>query len=287
MSVKDVLLQGIMKPRAFGPVTGLIDHYIDEKIRSLPNLVPNTNISEEDVFIIGYPKSGHTWFQMLVAGVMYGLDFDYMPYSVVWDLVPDHAWPYYRRYSTPTFFKSYDFPQPQYRRVVYLLRDGRDVMVSCYHQMGAVRNRRGPARDFWQVVQGRHGDYPEPTKWHEHVEAWLSNPYGAQMLIIRYEDLKRDTVKELQRFCQFVGTERDHALLEQAAQQGSFQQMRDKERREGLGKPTWGHRFPRRLKDQPIVRRGEVGSYKDEMPAEILDVFLQDAGETLRKLGYL
>jgi len=287
MSVKDVLLQRLVNRRAFGPVTGLINHYIDEKIRSLPNLVPNTNISEEDVFITGYPKSGHTWFQTLVAGVIYGIDFDYMPYSVVWDLVPDHAWPYYRRYSTPTFFKSYDFPQPQYRRVVYLLRDGRDVMVSCYHQMVAVRNQRGQKRDFLQVVQGCHGDYPEPTKWHEHVQAWLSNPYGAHMLIIRYEELKRDAVKEVQRFCQFVGVERDHALVEQAAQQGSFQQMRDKERREGLGNPMGGRRLPLRLKNQPVVRRGEVGSYKDEMPAEILDVFLQDAGDTLRKLGYL
>jgi len=29
-----------------------------------------------------------------------------------------------------------------------------------------------------------------------------------------------------------------------------------------------------------------VGSYKDEMPAEVLSAFLKDSGDTLRRCGY-
>ena len=28
----------------------------------------------EDIFIVGYPKSGNTWFQNLVVGAVYGMD---------------------------------------------------------------------------------------------------------------------------------------------------------------------------------------------------------------------
>jgi hypothetical protein len=37
----------------------------------------------------------------------------------------------------------------------------------------------------------------------------------------------------------------------------------------------------------PFVRRGEVGSHRDEMPAETLAHFMLDAEATLRATGYL
>jgi len=99
---------------------------------------------EEDIFIVGYPKSGHTWFRNLVASLIYGVDTENTPYPIIQALVPDVSTtiplpPYYRRYATPTFFKSHMPPQPGYRRVVYLLRDGRDVLVSYYHYLAAVK----------------------------------------------------------------------------------------------------------------------------------------------------
>ena len=40
-------------------------------------------------------------------------------------------------------------------------------------------------------------------------------------------------------------------------------------------------------KDKFFVRRGEVGSHKDEMPEEVLEAFLLDANPTLRKYSYV
>lgn len=51
---------------------------LNEKIRSqISALTGLAHLSEtvaEDVFIVGHPKSGNTWFQNLVAGVIYGVD---------------------------------------------------------------------------------------------------------------------------------------------------------------------------------------------------------------------
>jgi hypothetical protein len=222
-------------------------------------------------------KSGNNWLRTLVAGVIYGADPEYTPHSVILELIPNHGpkKPYYKRYSTPMFFKSHYFPQPEYRRVVYLLRDGRDVMVSYLHHIRAMENREV---DFLKLVQGQ--DVRLGGGWPAHVEAWLSNPYRAEMIVIRYEDLKRDPVAELRRFCEFVGVPREDSLLERVVRKAAFENMRQKEALYGLGMRDW----PR---DQFFVRRGQVGSYKDEMPREVLRVFLREAGGTLRKLGYV
>jgi hypothetical protein len=56
--------------------------------------------------------------------------------------------------------------------------------------------------------------------------------------------------------------------------------MRDKEDRLGMDYRTWP-------KDRHFVRRGTVGSHEDEFPPAVLEAFMRDAGDTLRKLGYL
>jgi hypothetical protein len=254
------------------PFQRLIDGKARSEILSITNWYPIIEYSPEDVFIVGYPKSGHTWFQNLVVGIVYGLAPEYIPDTLVQEIVPDvHYKHYYKRYGTPMFFKSHHLPQPEYKRVVYLLRDGRDVMVSLYHHNAALTKEEV---DFMGLVQGG-GDM---GGWHKHVEAWLSNPYGAEMLIVKYEDLQQGE-RELARFCAFVGIERDKALLEKVYEGASFAKMRLKEVQSGWDDPRWP-------KDKPFVRRGQIGSYKDEMPQEILEAFMSVAGETLHKCGY-
>jgi hypothetical protein len=230
-----------------------------------------------DVFIVAFPKSGMTWFQNLVVGTIYGLDAEQVPDTLVQDLVPDVAYKQsYKRYRTPMFFKSHHLPRPEYRRVVYLLRDGRDALVSFWHHLGALKQQLGPV-DFLRMVQeGTH----LPCKWQCHVAEWQANPFGAETLIIRYEDLQVAPVRELVRFCAFVGEAREPALLARVAEKCSFAAMRQREQRFGWDNANWP-------KDQPFVRRGVVGSYKDEMPADVLEAFLAEAGEILRQVGYL
>lgn len=236
---------------------------------------PIADLDPADVVIAGYPKSGNTWFQNLVAGIVYGLDTRHSTDSMVQHLVPDlDVYAHYRRYSTPSFFKSHRFPEPGFGRVVYLLRDGRDVMVSYYHYLVA---QYGDTLSYEWLI--REGD-DKGHKWHEHVEAWLANPYNADMLIVKYEDLKRDGVWELHRLCEFIGQHESDDFLATVYDQASFQNMQKRETWD-----QWDHRpwWPR---DRHFVRRGQVGSYKDEMSPEILEAFLAQAGDTLNRCGY-
>jgi hypothetical protein len=239
--------------------------------------MPMTQFAEEDVFIVGYPKSGNTWFQDIVAALAFGALPEFAPQLLVQDLVPDAgaSATYYKRYATPMFFKSHALPAPDHKRVVYLLRDGRDAMVSFYHHIVAMENRKV---DFLETVQTGKGLFP--CKWHEHVQAWLANPFQAKMIVIKYEELKSNTARELQRFCDFAGLKRSPEFLQMIAEGTAFEKMRDKEIKLGSGDPRWP-------KDKTFRRRGAAGSYKDEMPPEVLSAFLKDSGDTLRQCGYL
>ena len=95
---------------------------------------PITEFDDLDIFIAGFPKSGNTWFQELILAVVFGVDPAFCPPALSHELVPDvHFKEFYQRYQTPMFFKTHHLPRPEYKRVVHLLRDGRDVMTSYYY----------------------------------------------------------------------------------------------------------------------------------------------------------
>jgi hypothetical protein len=239
-----------------------------------PGFRPITDTLEHDIFIVGYPRSGHTWFQNLVAGIVFGIDPEFAHDSLIQERVPDvHYKRTYKRYGATAYFKSHELPRKEYRRVVYLLRDGRDVMVSYWHFLKALRGDV----DFLMLVQG---EGLTPCRWHEHVDQWLANPHGAEQLVVRYEDLQAQPLRELGRFCSFAKLERTPAQMEHVAEKAAFAKAKHKERTQGWDNAAWP-------KEHAFIRRGEVGSWRDEMPADVLAAFLSTSGGTLKRLGYL
>jgi len=247
----------------------------DGKIQRRTGLSPIYRTHPEDIFLVGYPKSGNTWMQNLAASIVFGTNARLTPDSLINELVPDaHDRNFYRRYGTPTFFKSHHLPRPEYRRVIYLVRDGRDTMVSYFHFLSAIN---GCAPDFLRMVTMGEGLFP--CRWHEHVEAWAKNPYDARMITISYESLKSQAVDQLRRLCQFAGLERSDEFLKSVAQACSFAAMREREKTMGWSSTAWPT-------DKAFVRRGEVGSFKDEMPQAVSAEFMRQAEQTLIRAGY-
>ena len=242
--------------------------------RRATGLTPIDEHRPGDIFVVGFPKSGNKWMQYLLAGLVGGIDTTRCPDGLVQELVPDaQDRAAYRRYTDPVFFKSHDLPRAGCRKVIYLLRDGRDAMVSYFHHYNALF---GPM-DFVTLVRTAPG---LATRWHEHVEAWLANPHGASVHIARYEELRRDPVASLRQIAVFAGVPVDEAVLASAVAAASFENQQRREQALGWKDPNWP-------KDRAFVRRGEVGGFRNEMPPEAMALFLAEAGPTLRKTGYL
>ena len=247
----------------------------DEVMRR-EGFVPTSEHAAGDIFVTGYPKSGNTWFQILTSIVMYGVDPKLASFTLMGEIVPDlSARAYYRRHAETMFFKSHALPAPDYRRVVYLLRDGRDVMVSYKHYREVIDRT---VYEFETFVAAETSLWP--CHWTKHVEAWEQNPFGAEILTIRYEDLVTDPVAQFRRLCAFALVERSDEHLCAAIAATSLESLQRKEQKEG----NWDPAFKT---DKSFFRRGEVGSHKDEMPPEVLERFLAHAGPTLERLGYV
>jgi hypothetical protein len=247
----------------------------DDQVLAAAKLLRIDDSDPNDIFVVGYPKSGNTWMQHLLAGLVFGIEPRLGPDSLVQDLVPDVRFSkFYKRYLTPTFFKTHDLPEAKYRRVIYLVRDGRDAMVSYFHHLAAI----GHSPDCLKLVATGKGLFP--CRWHEHVEAWRKNPYGAEMITVSYEMLKTNPVTVLRKICDFSGLKRERTWLEFLARNATFAVMREKEMEFGWANRAWP-------KDQAFVRRGKIGSFRDEMSAEILQAFLKVSAHTLKRMGYL
>lgn len=237
------------------------------------NLTAIENTIASDIFICSYPRSGVTWFQNLIAGLVFGVDPRFTHDALIQDLVPDiHQAKWFKRYGRDAYFKSHLRPQPHYRRVINLVRDGRDAIVSYHHFLCALSS----GADLLQIAEGNVW----PCAWHEHVDAWLENPYKADILLVRYEELSINTVSELVRIAKFIGLDREKSYLEFVAQRAAFANAQAKEREQGWSNAIW----PR---DKPFVRRGKIGSYRDEMPIGVQSAFLKHSEASLRRLGYL
>jgi hypothetical protein len=92
----------------------------------------------------------------------------------------------------------------KFRRVIYVIRDGRDAMYSYYrfrHGLG-----QNLALNFSEFIHPDRQHYPGP-KWHEHVESWLSRQASdsVDVLVVKYEDLHKDTTGVLLQMAKFVG----------------------------------------------------------------------------------
>lgn len=235
---------------------------------------PIEETENQDIFIAGFPKSGNTWMQNLLAGIVYGIDTQYLPDKLTQELVPDvHGKAFYKRFLPFCCFKTHELPKANYKRVIHLVRDGRDAMVS-YHAMNKAMGMSISLEEM--IIEGK-GVYP--CKWHEHTRQWFNNPYNAEIITVKYEDLLATPEKEMKRICYFIGIDRTLETIRMCINGSSFHRMQEKERVFGWDNINWDSR-------EKFVRKGRVGSYLSEMPFHLQHYFDNESSEMLEKYGY-
>lgn len=156
------------------------------------------SFSDEDVFIIGYPKSGTTMMQFLLAYLVYKLPKN-ASFSLINCAVTEYYNnPYYFRLESRHFFKSHELPNKQFKKVIYIIRDGREVVLSQYRML----KNLGQEVSLKQLYESG-GDSFVGT-WANHILAWIENPYCADILYIKYEDLLSDKKQVILKIADFL-----------------------------------------------------------------------------------
>ena len=239
----------------------------------------------DDVFLTSYPRSGNTWMRFLVGNLMH--QNEPMTFLNLERLLPDmyiHSDREMRNMPRPRVIKSHECFDPRYKRIVYIVRDPRDVAVSNYYwelKKGSFPDGF-PMQDFvprWMASQY----WPRLGCWGDHVASWLSTRRNhSDFVLIRYEDLMADTPRELARVARLLHLDSSPDRLGRAIDLSSADRMRKLENKEG-GK--WLQtKYTRQ--DAPFVRKAASGGWKAVLPNESVALIEATWQDLMNELGY-
>ena len=235
-----------------------------------------------------YPKSGGTWLSQMVS------DSLCLPF-------PRNRIPIPRR----SLFHGHYLPSRSFgklKKIIWLVRDGRDVVVSSYfhgliwnektvlNPKSVLRKRKLLGFADYSDVKANLPAYIEflfthvPSElrhftysgnWSSFNDNWLNQKFISpeELISVRYEDLLASPLQILNRIV--ISTTFNvpaRGELEDIVDRFSFQ--------------TQTGRRPGEENRQSFIRKGVAGDWKNYFSAESAKLFNQYAGKTLIKLGY-
>ena len=232
-----------------------------------------------DAVVVSYGKSGRTWLRAMLSrwfirhhglptSRMMGFDNLHRLDPRVPKILFTHD--NYIRSYTGNLDSKRDFYG---KKVVLLVRHPADVAVSQYFQWKFRMRPRKKALNGYPEHGGELSvaDFlldpdvgvPGVVRF---FNGWSAERASLpQLLVVRYEDLRRDTVKELARGLLFLGEAPSEAELADCVAFASIENMRKLEERAG-GSWLAGSRMRPGDKANPDsfkVRRGKVGGWRD------------------------
>ncbi len=234
-------------------------------------------IRADDTFIVSYPKSGNTWVRFLLAN-LYSTG-ENIHFKNIDEFVPDiyMAPEKVNKAKSPRFIKVHDCELEDYPKIIYVVRDYRDVLVSYYHYQKSLKEFFGSFSDFVRKVDQTHPF----GAWKNHVDKAFEfgKRYPNRILILHYESLLKNSEDQLAKIASFTNYSGKNNLRD-VAQRCQFDELRNQEKETGsLFKEKSGDLF---------FREGKSNAWKGSFSKDDLQIVLNDQhnAETLIKAGY-
>ena len=258
-------------------------------------------LQSADWVLMSWGKSGRTWFRVMLSRfyqlkhdlpTRYLLEFDnlYNKNPAIPRVLFSHnnyMRDYLKDWDTLGHFKG--------KKVVLLVRDPRDVAVSQFFQW---KYRMRPHKKLLNDYPGHKADIttydfvirPESgiPRIVDFFNGWAKALAAHEdILIIRYEDMRKDLQASMKQVFEFVGTPGTDEQIAQAVEFASMENMKKMEEK----RVFWlsGARVKPGDKNNPDsfkVRRGKVGGYRDYFDDQQIEVIEQLMGKLDPVFGY-
>ena len=244
----------------------------------------NFPVFPDDVFIVSYPRSGNTWTRFLIANLIY--PEEPVTFANVEGKIPDvykNTRNQLLRTPRPRILKSHEYFDPRYKKVIYIVRDPRDVAVSYYH----FDRKRKKIEDGYPleryIARFIAGDVDDYGSWKDNLASWLATRQGVEsFLLLRYEDMLEQPAAELAKVASFLGIERSPEQVSRAVELSAADRMRHLEKEQAA---AWVNTRKTR-KDIPFVRAAHAGEWRSSLPPNLAAAIEAAWGPLMESLGY-
>ena len=275
------------------------------------------------IWLASYPKSGNTWLRMFLKSyflksseklsletstldkfkaqgfpdqvILDHLKVDYYKFGEIvknWETMQDYInlnkqTNFVKTHNAMCTVNSYKFTTSKNTiGAIYLVRDPRDVLVSYYHHLGSDYEKT-----FDHLSSSYNYEYPssggksyEKTlmgTWSEHYNSW-KNYNSSKVLIIKYEDMILNDLNTFTKIINYLreidGIELNMNKLNKALEQTRFSELQKMEKIEG---------FKEKGKGDLFFRKGKIGTWKDDVPLNIIKKIERLFKKEMIELGYL
>jgi len=252
--------------------------------------------------LLSYPKCGRTWltmqlgrcfqqhFGVTVPNLLKLKDMKKLCPAVPGIRITHDGTPHRKRPDElPESKKEYGN-----KRVIFMVRDPRDVFVSYYFH----KSKREQPRKFWFFQRKRRQTHSPFTGTiseflHESIggfdtllryyNIWAKNrDVPKDFLLVRYEDMHADPRKEFRRVLNFIGLQDlSDEVVRDAVEYTAFDKMQKMER-SGGGAGSYKLRTTDASDTESLkVRRGKVAGYADYLTPEEIESLNRKMRETL------
>lgn len=221
------------------------------------------------IWLASFPRSGNTFFRNVLYEV-YGIKSSTYHQDPARPADADFAdFPVVKTHLLPGRLPA----ELRDRPAVYLIRDGRDALVSIAHHR---KDIVAPGTDFYnnllEAILAQNGSFF--GGWSENVRQWTARA----AVVIRFEDLIADPIREVEKLRKIMDLPPPDVT-----KLPTFQSLREGRTAYGGGK---GDDFnPDQLKKH--FRSGKTGGWRQEVSPELIRLLLRLHGKTLQKAGYV
>ena len=272
---------------------------IDRRLRGREEF---RKLQKADCVIVSFGKSGRTWLRVMLSRfyqLKHGLpDNSLIAFDNLHTKNRDIPLIFFTHDNYLKDFTGHADSKKDYyqKKVVLLVRDPRDVVVSQYFQWKyrmhpwKKRLNKYPAHGSdiseYQFAMDQNVGLPKIVDF---LNLWATEAGKIdQLLVVRYEDMRRDTAEVLGQILDFIGTPATPEERQDVVNFSSMENMKKMEQKRTFR--FHGTRMApgdRKNPDSYKVRRGKVGGFSDYFNEDQVNTIEQLLQQTLQPVyGY-